>query len=117
MLRVRLFFFKSNNCLHIFPQNTPLLRALADSLVHGLVGGITWAVVEGPDIWRGGSKPFLRCIAATILASAVDVDHFLAARSLNLQVTRYCVFNNCIFHFHTANMDTNNKGNNKQQEK
>uniref|UniRef100_A0A8C4NBR5 Transmembrane protein 267 n=1 Tax=Eptatretus burgeri TaxID=7764 RepID=A0A8C4NBR5_EPTBU len=53
-------------------------RALADSATHGLVAGITWFALAGRQ--RPGHVMF-----ATALGMLLDVDHFLAARSLRIQ--------------------------------
>ncbi|XP_013411603.1 transmembrane protein 267-like [Lingula anatina] len=60
------------------------LRALSDNLTHGLIAAISWAIViDGQaDSPRGALLQILLCGA---LGSLVDVDHFLAARSLKLK--------------------------------
>lgn len=60
-----------------------LRRAAADSAIHGLIGLLSWAVVVSPglkfDTW-------LSCGLCGLLACSVDIDHFIASRSLNLKV-------------------------------
>ncbi|KAK3095295.1 hypothetical protein FSP39_012920 [Pinctada imbricata] len=63
----------------IVPNNH--LRAVLDNLTHGLIGFWSWAVVVGLRT----RTDFLQCFLAFILASVIDVDHFLAAKSLRLQ--------------------------------
>ena len=64
------------------------LRALTDNVIHGLIGGWCWfnaALFMG----EGLSTTLLAHIAVSMLmASAIDIDHFVAARSLSLKVRR-----------------------------
>ncbi|CAB3387939.1 Hypothetical predicted protein [Cloeon dipterum] len=61
------------------------LKALADSVTHGLVGGLSWWLLVGiqwphtPTVSR-----LLQTVWVTFLASAVDLDHFVAAGTLNI---------------------------------
>ena len=61
----------------------PIVRAMVDSLTHGLVGGLSWAVVT--DI-RMDRQRIIECIVCLGLAMAVDVDHFIAAKSFHFKV-------------------------------
>ena len=66
-------------------QKYHLFRVMTDNLTHGLVGGWCWAVACLLAGWSGRCnvvETFL-CFA---MASAVDVDHFIAARSIFLKV-------------------------------
>ncbi|OWF50613.1 transmembrane protein 267-like [Mizuhopecten yessoensis] len=61
-------------------------RIFTDSLTHGLVGFFSWAIVidlrpPTSDQWVKG---FVQCIICMGLAMLVDVDHVIAARSINL---------------------------------
>lgn len=63
-------------------QQNPWLRALSDNAVHGAIGMWSWAIVIGAKKkadWR-------EIVLAGFLASVIDVDHFLLARSLSLKV-------------------------------
>ena len=62
-----------------------LIRAMADSLTHGLVGGISWAVVTNVQLDRQRVLEWIVCMG---LAMSVDVDHFVAAKSLQLKVLK-----------------------------
>lgn len=55
--------------------------AMTDSLCHGLIAGISWFLVCEGKICRATIFETMTC---AILAMTIDVDHFLAARSLNL---------------------------------
>ena len=64
------------------------LRAMSDSVVHGLVGGWCWANVllltgsEGLS-WSGRIGQVILCI---IMATAIDLDHMIEARSFSIKV-------------------------------
>ncbi len=60
------------------------LRAVTDSATHGLVGASSWAAVMLRT--NGSASPWAEVTLAGVLASSVDVDHFIAARSLDLKV-------------------------------
>ena len=62
-----------------------LWRALADSATHGAVGAMSWAVVVMPGL---SPARWMQCVLCGVLASVLDVDHFLQARSLQLKVSR-----------------------------
>lgn len=62
-------------------QQHPWPRALSDNAVHGVIGMWSWAIVVGAK-----KKADLReILLAGFLASVIDVDHFLLARSLSLK--------------------------------
>ncbi|XP_066270564.1 transmembrane protein 267-like [Branchiostoma lanceolatum] len=58
-----------------------LLRALTDNTAHGLVGLWSWGIVCGTRT----RQDVLHTLLCGLLASLVDSDHFLAARSLRLK--------------------------------
>ena len=62
-----------------------LWRAMADSATHGAVGVMSWAVVVMPGL---SPARWMHCALCGVLASIIDVDHFLQARSLQLKVCR-----------------------------
>ena len=60
-----------------------LVRAFTDSATHGFVAALSWIVVEGVSCqWETVRNIFL-CGA---LGMAIDVDHFLLAKSVRLKV-------------------------------
>lgn len=61
-------------------QHQDWLRALSDNAVHGMIGMWSWAVVTGVKKANLGEV-----ILAGCLASVIDVDHFVLARSLSLK--------------------------------
>ncbi|XP_078577365.1 transmembrane protein 267-like [Branchiostoma floridae x Branchiostoma japonicum] len=58
-----------------------LLRALTDNSAHGLVGLWSWGIVCGARTRHN----ILQTLLCGLLASLVDADHFIAARSLQLK--------------------------------
>uniref|UniRef100_A0A023GD69 Transmembrane protein 267 n=1 Tax=Amblyomma triste TaxID=251400 RepID=A0A023GD69_AMBTT len=60
----------------------PWLRALADNATHGLVALLCWVLVSGGPLQAINIQDTLLC---GLFGCAVDVDHFLAARSLKIE--------------------------------
>ncbi|XP_078328982.1 transmembrane protein 267-like [Crassostrea virginica] len=58
-----------------------LWRALIDSLTHGGVGILSWAVL----IQARNFRDFWECGICGIVAMAIDADHFIAAQSFSLK--------------------------------
>lgn len=62
------------------------LRALGDSITHGIVGAFSWAtVIMVAENLRTAPK-WTEILLAGVMASSIDIDHFIAAKSLNLKV-------------------------------
>ena len=64
------------------------LRAVSDSLVHGVVGGWCWTNVlllsSGRDLsWAVKIGQVALCVA---MATAIDLDHLIEARSFSIKV-------------------------------
>ncbi|XP_072019751.1 transmembrane protein 267-like [Amphiura filiformis] len=59
-------------------------RAMADSLTHGIVGLLTWAIVMY-RLSTSKKRYALEVMVCGMAASALDVDHFIAAKSLHLK--------------------------------
>ncbi|XP_067653796.1 transmembrane protein 267-like [Haliotis asinina] len=57
-------------------------RAGIDSATHGLIALWSWALVENVNFDR---YKILNCLLCAVLAVGVDLDHFYAARSLNIK--------------------------------
>jgi len=72
-----------------------LFRAAVDNITHGLVGFISWALVI--RLTSFNVAQILQCSVCMVLAMAVDVDHFLAAKSFKLQVK---MLTNFYLHFY-----------------
>lgn len=63
-------------------------RAAVDNLVHGVVGGWTWAnavVLLGGQLTSTVRVLQVACCVA--MASVIDLDHFIAARSIAVKVS------------------------------
>ncbi|KAL8574495.1 hypothetical protein ACOMHN_060165 [Nucella lapillus] len=63
-------------------SQTLVWRALADTLIHGAVGVVSWAVVVMPglSVDRWG-----QCMMCGMMASLIDLDHFWQAGSFELK--------------------------------
>ncbi|WAR29641.1 TM267-like protein, partial [Mya arenaria] len=61
--------------------NQRYLVAIGDSLTHGFVGAISWVIV----IDAKNRHDIAQCLLCLMFAMAVDVDHFIAAKSLSLE--------------------------------
>lgn len=58
------------------------LRAIFDNVTHGIISFISWFIVS--EIRT--RKDVIDAISSGIIACSLDVDHFVAAKSLKLQV-------------------------------
>ncbi|XP_055895670.1 transmembrane protein 267-like isoform X2 [Biomphalaria glabrata] len=65
-------------------ENGNILRAVTDSTTHASVGALVWAVAEGYE-FLGEKKKWLNVLFCAFLAASVDLDHFMAAGSLDLK--------------------------------
>lgn len=61
-----------------------LLRAVADCTTHGLIGTLSWSIVTLHIKNRYSKYEIIFC---GIIASLIDLDHFIKARSLQLRVS------------------------------
>lgn len=64
-----------------------LFRALADNLAHGLIGMLSLGII----VAEHKENIYLACVCF-ILSSLIDVDHFIAAKSLKLSVSAFTRF-------------------------
>lgn len=73
-------WFVNHTNLHIY-------KALFDNSTHSIIGGLTWFIVSlklrQKTVWFRLSEVGL----CALIASLIDVDHFLMARSVHLKVT------------------------------
>ena len=62
------------------------LRAVSDSLVHGVLGGWCWVnvILLGKEEWTGARMA--QVILCCLMAAGMDVDHMIEARSLSIKV-------------------------------
>ena len=75
-----------------------LLKASLDNVVHAVVGGWSWA-----NVLLLMEEPFtpvtaLQVACCTGMASVIDLDHFISARSLSLTVCQYPILKYLIFY-------------------
>ena len=71
-------------------RNGAALRAVSDSLVHGLVGGWSWVNVllltEGGGEGVTWTIRILQVVLCVGMATAIDLDHMIEARSFSIKV-------------------------------
>ena len=63
-------------------------KALIDTFTHGSIGILSWAVVvfSSNSFRINNFNSSFEVFICGCIATLIDVDHFIAARSLNLQV-------------------------------
>lgn len=72
--------------LHIF-------QAIFDNATHGVIGGLSWFLIcINYKKELSSSYVVLETAACSFLSSLIDVDHFIAAKSLNLTVISFSVY-------------------------
>ena len=70
---------------------SPAARALADSGTHAAVAALCWALVISSSSCSAHScSCWGQLLLSGVLSSAIDVDHFILARSLHLKVCKQC---------------------------
>lgn len=71
---------------------TEIVRAISDNLTHATVGGITWTLVVVLTK-KSILDNLTRIVACFLMASLIDVDHFIAAGSWDINVScKKCKF-------------------------
>jgi hypothetical protein len=73
---------------YVVAQNILLedVQAVADNLTHGAIGLLTWHIVTSHLAKLSLIVRISEVMLCGLLASAIDLDHFAAARSLRIQV-------------------------------
>lgn len=69
-------------------QHDDVKKALGDNVTHAAIGFITWINVYynlGKGAFPSG-RVLAQCILCALISSAIDVDHFISARSFHLKV-------------------------------
>jgi hypothetical protein len=70
------------------------VQAVADNLTHGAIGLLTWHIVTSHLAELSFTARVSEVILCGLLASAIDLDHFAAARSLRIQVQQ--TYDHCV---------------------
>ena len=71
-----------------FIRKIDILRAAVDNGGHGVIASLSWLAVVGcKDVTRKNN--LFEMFLCGLIASSIDIDHFLAAKSLRLKV-RHC---------------------------
>lgn len=64
-----------------------LHKALLDNATHAVIAGISWLIVCFRFKYENALQIALEVLGCAALGSLIDLDHFLAARSLRLKVS------------------------------
>lgn len=69
-----------------FIMKNDVLRSIVDNTGHGIIAFVSWSAVTGvSDTKRRDVAEMVLC---GIIACAIDLDHFVAAKSFKLKVIR-----------------------------
>lgn len=63
-----------------------LFQAIFDNTTHGCVSGLSWFIFRINYKNFSSKQTLLEVGLATLIASLIDLDHFLAAKSFHLKV-------------------------------
>lgn len=75
-------------------EHSHILKAVIDNGTHAAIGGLTWSVVcFQRKIFPSSSEIIWQVLLCTVVASMTDVDHFIEAKSLKLQVNTLHLLN------------------------
>ena len=68
-----------------------VLRAMTDSLVHGVIGGWCWMNVI--ILWGSWSlAKAVQVLLCVIMAAGIDLDHMIEAKSLSIKVRQSALY-------------------------
>lgn len=83
--------------------NSLLLRAICDNLTHALNGMLCALIITlRTNIQITGNDRFILTQLGALISSCIDLDHFIMARSLTLEVM--ILFNCDVFHISHTNL-------------
>lgn len=69
-------------------SNNPVLKALCDNVTHAVIGGLCWCIAyfNRDKTVQETRSGFLEVMSCMVLSSVIDLDHFIAAKSVLLKV-------------------------------
>lgn len=67
-------------------RSNGLVAAICDNTTHGLIGAFTWLGISVTRLSHPSIYFFFEVILSGLLSSLMDLDHFVAAKSLHLKV-------------------------------
>ena len=56
-----------------FQNQVTIVKALADSTIHGLVAYFSWLIVQ--------NQAFIQALICALIAMSIDIDHFIQGKS------------------------------------
>jgi hypothetical protein len=74
------------DCIVVRSTLSEDVRAFVDNMTHGAIGLLSWHIVTAYLEDLSLSMRVCEVVFCGLIASAVDLDHFAAARSLRIQV-------------------------------
>ena len=77
----------------LFTCQDSVIKAVSDNITHASVGFISWIIIIYSSSMSIISNVKTNCswiLAAGLLSSLIDLDHFVAAHSLHLDVNNFC---------------------------
>ena len=84
LLLVGICILDDPSVIPIFISENPLSRAAVDSVTHGFIAAVSWLLVTDLQMnMRNLTEVFL----SGVLGMVIDIDHFVAAGSLSLNVS------------------------------
>ena len=66
-----------------FINKSAVLRSVVDNSGHGTIAFVSWCAVTGVEVNK--RKDIIEMVLCAIIACAIDLDHFIAARSYSLK--------------------------------
>ena len=72
-----------------------LLKALSDNITHILIGVLSWFIIiynVKTALSENLQTHLAQCAAAAAISSLIDIDHFIMAKSIHLEVNLTLIF-------------------------
>ena len=73
----------------LFDLEDGLLKALSDNITHILISVFSWFIIIydlKTPLKENAQTSLVQCVAAAAIASLIDIDHFIMAKSIHLEV-------------------------------
>lgn len=68
-----------------FITKNNVLRSIVDNICHGTIAFVSWCAVVGVNVNK--KKDVLEMLLCAVMACAIDLDHFISAKSYHLKVS------------------------------
>lgn len=67
-------------------SNLDVYKAIFDNSTHSIIGGLTWFIITLQLKNKSASFRIFEIFLCALIASVIDLDHFLMAKSFHLKV-------------------------------